>query len=230
MQWTVQVSVVLLNIVWIAFFIHPDPLSVFVQRRSSDDEMLFGEFCIELPLVKITKTNSNSTTSEENPSLPVNKTKSPQDCIETNTQEKHQYTSESSHTELRPAAPGCEPKILDRKETTNHPHFVLGQTTTARPVLGPGSRTPVKETDLTPPAPGAKPKTKDRFNINLDNCCWKFYPKRIKKDLLISYQMTDHRCLRKGVIFVTQKSHRICVDPSLSWVQNIMKTLDEKSF
>lgn len=30
--------------------------------------------------------------------------------------------------------------------------------------------------------------------------------------------------------FVTQNKSRICVDPELSWVQGVMKDLDEKSF
>uniref|UniRef100_A0A3Q3KVW1 Chemokine interleukin-8-like domain-containing protein n=1 Tax=Mastacembelus armatus TaxID=205130 RepID=A0A3Q3KVW1_9TELE len=67
-------------------------------------------------------------------------------------------------------------------------------------------------------------------SIGPEDCCYEFYPRRIKKELLVSYEMTDHRCARRAALFVTQKSHRICVDPSLSWVQNIMKTLDEKSF
>ncbi|KAM4537575.1 uncharacterized protein PAE49_021865 [Odontesthes bonariensis] len=50
MQRTLQLSVALLNIVWIAFFLTPDPFSVLVQRRSSQssgEEVLFGEFCID---------------------------------------------------------------------------------------------------------------------------------------------------------------------------------------
>ncbi|XP_040886860.1 uncharacterized protein LOC121176833 isoform X2 [Toxotes jaculatrix] len=46
MQWTVQVGVALLNVVWVAFFLQPDPLLVFVQRRSTDT---YEEFCIKPP-------------------------------------------------------------------------------------------------------------------------------------------------------------------------------------
>ncbi|CAK6965273.1 uncharacterized protein LOC122973332 [Scomber scombrus] len=50
MQWTLRITVVLLNIAWVAFFLQPHPFSMFVQRRdtdSTDEEMHFGEFCIQ---------------------------------------------------------------------------------------------------------------------------------------------------------------------------------------
>uniref|UniRef100_A0A3P9DGA6 Chemokine interleukin-8-like domain-containing protein n=1 Tax=Maylandia zebra TaxID=106582 RepID=A0A3P9DGA6_9CICH len=63
-----------------------------------------------------------------------------------------------------------------------------------------------------------------------DRCCFKFYPGRIRADLVESYYLTDHRCQRPGAIFVTKKARSICMDPSLSWVDSIMKTLDESTF
>ncbi|MED6247781.1 hypothetical protein ATANTOWER_016677 [Ataeniobius toweri] len=50
MQRIVQVGVVLLNVVWITFFLTPDPdFSVFVQRRSSSsyEKMFLREFCLQ---------------------------------------------------------------------------------------------------------------------------------------------------------------------------------------
>ncbi|XP_071333646.1 C-C motif chemokine 36.1 [Trachinotus anak] len=66
--------------------------------------------------------------------------------------------------------------------------------------------------------------------IGPDDCCFTYYPRRVKKTLVSSYYMTDHRCPRSAVILVTNKSRNICVDPNLSWVQGIMKFVDEKSF
>ncbi|KAF3697544.1 C-C motif chemokine 4 -like protein Macrophage inflammatory protein 1-beta -like protein [Channa argus] len=66
-------------------------------------------------------------------------------------------------------------------------------------------------------------------SINPNDCCFKFYPRRMKKDLVKDYYVTDHRCPRTGVILVTQKTRHICADPSLSWVEGIMKMLDEKN-
>ncbi|XP_017165793.1 uncharacterized protein LOC103480215 [Poecilia reticulata] len=50
MQQVVWISVVLLNVVWISFFLTPDlDFSVFVQRRSisSSDETFMMEFCLQ---------------------------------------------------------------------------------------------------------------------------------------------------------------------------------------
>ncbi|XP_041840825.1 C-C motif chemokine 13-like isoform X1 [Melanotaenia boesemani] len=62
-------------------------------------------------------------------------------------------------------------------------------------------------------------------------CCFTFYPRRLNKTLIKSYRMTDHHCPKSGVIFVTKKLGRqICVDPTLSWAENIMRFVDESSF
>ncbi|XP_072232318.1 eotaxin-like [Leuresthes tenuis] len=88
-----------------------------------------------------------------------------------------------------------------------------------------------------------------------DNCCFEFYPRKIRKNLINSYYMTDNRCPKTAAMlcfymkikhfiltmtstvpllclsFVTEKKRsHICVDPSLSWVKNIMEGLDKKSF
>ncbi|KAF3697543.1 C-C motif chemokine 14 Chemokine CC-1/CC-3 [Channa argus] len=64
--------------------------------------------------------------------------------------------------------------------------------------------------------------------IGPKECCFDFYPRRIKKDLIRSYYMTDNQCSKTGIILVTARSH-ICMDPADAWVQSIKKTLDEKS-
>ncbi|XP_040925824.1 C-C motif chemokine 3-like [Betta splendens] len=61
-----------------------------------------------------------------------------------------------------------------------------------------------------------------------DVCCWSYHPWRIKKDLIQSYILTNEKCLKPGVILVTVKSRHICVDPNLSWVEDIMELLDER--
>ncbi|KAF7651567.1 hypothetical protein LDENG_00109010 [Lucifuga dentata] len=67
--------------------------------------------------------------------------------------------------------------------------------------------------------------------IGPDDCCFTFYPRKVKKSLIRSYRLTDYRCSRSGVILLTVRHQkRICVDPRLSWVQNITKTLAEAQF
>ncbi|CAJ1086601.1 C-C motif chemokine 4 homolog [Xyrichtys novacula] len=66
--------------------------------------------------------------------------------------------------------------------------------------------------------------------IGPDDCCFKIYPRRLNKNLIKSYYMTDYRCPKLGAILVTNKGRHICVDPNMSWVDAIMKSVDENSF
>ncbi|XP_020792288.1 C-C motif chemokine 36.1 [Boleophthalmus pectinirostris] len=66
--------------------------------------------------------------------------------------------------------------------------------------------------------------------IGPENCCFRVYPRVIGPRRIRSYTLTDERCTRSGVIFVTQKNLNVCVDPNLRWVQDIMKKLDQSSF
>ncbi|XP_051799838.1 C-C motif chemokine 36.1 isoform X2 [Acanthochromis polyacanthus] len=66
--------------------------------------------------------------------------------------------------------------------------------------------------------------------IGPDQCCFSYYPRRMNKNVVVSYYMTENRCAKLGVVLVTKQSRRICADPSLSWVEGIMKDIDEKSF
>nr|XP_046237583.1 C-C motif chemokine 36.1 [Scatophagus argus] len=66
--------------------------------------------------------------------------------------------------------------------------------------------------------------------LNHNDCCFTFYPRRLRKTLIRSYYMTDFRCPKTAVILVTQKSRHICADPNLSWVASIIQSLDENSF
>ncbi|CAL1590487.1 unnamed protein product [Knipowitschia caucasica] len=61
------------------------------------------------------------------------------------------------------------------------------------------------------------------------DCCFHFYPRRIRREKIQSYTQTDERCTRTGVVLLTLRNISLCADPNLSWVQNIMRDLDEKS-
>ncbi|XP_026016304.1 eotaxin-like [Astatotilapia calliptera] len=61
-------------------------------------------------------------------------------------------------------------------------------------------------------------------------CCFKLYSGRIQANLIKSYRLTDHRCPKSAIIFITKKSRLVCVDASASWTQRIMKRLDQSSF
>ncbi|XP_077400081.1 C-C motif chemokine 3-like [Vanacampus margaritifer] len=64
-------------------------------------------------------------------------------------------------------------------------------------------------------------------SVGPEDCCFKHYPRRLNRKLIQSYYVTDNRCPIMGVILVTKKKTHICANPTLSWVERIMKTLDE---
>ncbi|XP_016117079.1 C-C motif chemokine 8-like [Sinocyclocheilus grahami] len=57
-------------------------------------------------------------------------------------------------------------------------------------------------------------------------CCFSNYGRKIPIAKIDSYIETRVECSKPGVIFVTKRSYRICVDPQLSWVKNAMKAVD----
>uniref|UniRef100_W5MVN6 C-C motif chemokine n=2 Tax=Lepisosteus oculatus TaxID=7918 RepID=W5MVN6_LEPOC len=66
-------------------------------------------------------------------------------------------------------------------------------------------------------------------NSNLPSeCCFNYYPKRIFKRLVVKYELTRKDCSKKGVIFTSMKGFRICADPRIDWVKQVISYLDEK--
>ncbi|XP_051536338.1 C-C motif chemokine 4 homolog [Myxocyprinus asiaticus] len=61
-------------------------------------------------------------------------------------------------------------------------------------------------------------------------CCFKFYERPIPPSKVESYIETKSECPKAGVIFITKKPLRICVNPQLSWVRKIMQQIDERDF
>ncbi|XP_067436958.1 uncharacterized protein [Thunnus thynnus] len=231
MQWTVHVSVLLLNIVWILFFLQPHPFSVSVQRRSSDSNK---EFCIQLPSemnwtstlhsVNITdnKTYNTNTTFQEygqsNLSLhessnSTNMIKCQQHCQynKTKIQQKDQDSSLLLEINLISPTPQHKPKRI--------PQSLLSWSCVDVSTVGDR----FEKTAASPPhEQGRPPSVKGP-----DDCGFKFYPRIVNKNSIQSYYSTDYRCPRTAIILVTRKSCHICVDPNLSWVKKIMKSLDE---
>ncbi|XP_036072602.1 C-C motif chemokine 4-like [Oryzias melastigma] len=64
-------------------------------------------------------------------------------------------------------------------------------------------------------------------SIGPDNCCFKFYPGRIPENRIDSYILTDNRCPKPGIILKTEKGSNVCVDPSQSWVKDLIQSLRE---
>ncbi|KAG1960428.1 C-C motif chemokine 36.1 [Pimephales promelas] len=68
-------------------------------------------------------------------------------------------------------------------------------------------------------------------NANMPGeCCFDYYPRKIPITKVNSYIVTRPECTKPGVILVTQKGFRICVNTGLSWVKNALKKIDDRNF
>ncbi|XP_044196697.1 uncharacterized protein LOC122973332 [Thunnus albacares] len=256
MQWTAQIIVVLLNIVWIAFFLQPHPFSMFVQRRNTentDEEMLFGEFCIQpqsdmhwtsnLHSVNITSNKTINTTSEASEGSnrhqeDQNKTESQQSrqCNDTHTQKKD--LSQLSDIDLRPPAPGCEPKIIDSD----------GMTPSSPPLLGQTSSEVTSAIELT--TTNQNQGSEERSSVHqlisssvqissyYGTCCLGFIRgmKANTKKKIESYmiQEPDGDCNIRAVLILIKKrsTHKkrqiLCANPEEQWVKDLVEVLNRR--
>uniref|UniRef100_A0A8C7WUG8 C-C motif chemokine n=1 Tax=Oryzias sinensis TaxID=183150 RepID=A0A8C7WUG8_9TELE len=58
-----------------------------------------------------------------------------------------------------------------------------------------------------------------------DNCCFKFFPGTLSASRVRSFILTDDRCPKPGVVFVTRRNFNICVEKNATWVQEVLQTL-----
>ncbi|XP_067295010.1 C-C motif chemokine 36.1 [Pseudorasbora parva] len=66
-------------------------------------------------------------------------------------------------------------------------------------------------------------------NANMPTeCCFTHYARKIPITKIISYIETRVDCNKQGVIFITQKGFRICVNPDMSWVKSALKIMDDR--
>ncbi|XP_040886859.1 uncharacterized protein LOC121176833 isoform X1 [Toxotes jaculatrix] len=200
MQWTVQVGVALLNVVWVAFFLQPDPLLVFVQRRSTDT---YEEFCIKPPpdmnWISTVQPDNIRTASEE----PVQRT-----STDSSEEVFLQTTSEMKQTWI------VQPDNINAASEEYEPGNLHE----------PGIRRKFETNPVGPPHQWRP------ASLFVDGCCFGFAPRRVPKRFISSYYVTGPWCPMHGVILVIQERVHICVDPSLPWVYRVMESLDQKYF
>uniref|UniRef100_A0A8C1GLG7 C-C motif chemokine n=1 Tax=Cyprinus carpio TaxID=7962 RepID=A0A8C1GLG7_CYPCA len=67
----------------------------------------------------------------------------------------------------------------------------------------------------------------NHFNLSSE-CCFNYYGRKIPIAKIDSYMKTRVDCNKTGVVFVTMKGYRICVDPELNWVKRVMRALDDR--
>ncbi|XP_026990054.1 C-C motif chemokine 3-like [Tachysurus fulvidraco] len=65
--------------------------------------------------------------------------------------------------------------------------------------------------------------TKAEHANGADLCCFEFHKKTFPAGNVVSYIETRDDCTLPGVIFTTKKGYRICADPEMDWVQQVIK-------
>nr|ACQ58688.1 C-C motif chemokine 14 precursor [Anoplopoma fimbria] len=63
-----------------------------------------------------------------------------------------------------------------------------------------------------------------------DECCFRFFTNRLPKNKVANYMFTDEQCTNQGVLFTMNSGARICADPTVQWVQNLIKAKDQRSY
>ncbi|XP_053537195.1 C-C motif chemokine 18 [Ictalurus punctatus] len=53
-------------------------------------------------------------------------------------------------------------------------------------------------------------------------CCFEFHKKPFPAANVVSYEETRSDCMLPGVILTTKKGYRICADPEVDWVKQII--------
>uniref|UniRef100_A0A3B3YAA9 Chemokine interleukin-8-like domain-containing protein n=1 Tax=Poecilia mexicana TaxID=48701 RepID=A0A3B3YAA9_9TELE len=68
----------------------------------------------------------------------------------------------------------------------------------------------------------------DANSFGPDECCFKFFPKRLQKSAVVNFRYTDSLCPMEVYhyffIFLMKGGKEVCVDATQQWVKKIIKT------
>ncbi|XP_069014857.1 C-C motif chemokine 4-like [Embiotoca jacksoni] len=59
------------------------------------------------------------------------------------------------------------------------------------------------------------------------DCCFMFISHRLDKNKVVDFDYTDKMCSMESVLFTMKNGNKLCVDPSIQWVQNIIKAKEK---
>ncbi|XP_067292461.1 chemokine (C-C motif) ligand 35, duplicate 1 [Pseudorasbora parva] len=66
------------------------------------------------------------------------------------------------------------------------------------------------------------------MRISPQKCCFSYTDRPLPFRLVADYSMTSQQCNKEAVLFKTVKGRQVCANPTDSWVQSHMKTIDNK--
>ncbi|XP_027895167.1 uncharacterized protein LOC114158049 [Xiphophorus couchianus] len=228
MQQVVWISLVLLNVVWISFFLTPDlDFSVFVQRRSvsSSDETFMTKFCLQPDSDrKWTSAGPSASGPDEDVNTvtepTVNRKKSQHE--ESNPDDKFPTSAApdpdgnnlgeptvSAHEQRLTSPPGLSSSsdlVATIPTTPRNQRMDVGRTGQQEPL------TTIRQTSLAFP----------------EECCFVLMKRPVNEKLIASVDLTDPCCPINAAILITKKAQHLCVDPTEPWVKRIIDFLQTR--
>ncbi|CAJ1086598.1 uncharacterized protein LOC117807597 [Xyrichtys novacula] len=240
MQRFVQITVALLNVIWIVLFLTFDLSHVLIQRRSLNEEEAIEEFCVQPPGVKVSTKESNKANTVEGTKL--------------------------SNLMSSAAGGGDETNAIDDKETARSPpvpDLTTTETTSAKSSEAPRNfktwihpRSPfdmreppaldlISSKTSSPESPEAFPpeethksdKEKDALNLSPasyvvplllpPHCCKRSYsliPAHFRKLIKRREYQGPPECPVKAVVMFTSSGERFCASFDALWTDKDEET------
>ncbi|XP_017326596.1 C-C motif chemokine 3 [Ictalurus punctatus] len=60
-------------------------------------------------------------------------------------------------------------------------------------------------------------------------CCFSYQTQPIPVNVITAYKVTERQCTNPGVILILDDSRRTCANPKDKWVQDTIKTIDQRA-
>ncbi|XP_032440238.1 uncharacterized protein LOC116733493 [Xiphophorus hellerii] len=218
MQQVVWISLVLLNVVWISFFLTPDlDFSVFVQRRSnsSSDETFMMEFCLQPELkaeLDLMSTSATKWTSTESSA------RGPDEDINIITELTVIAEQDLKQTEMFGSADQNNPSTQTDHEANRDLDEHTPSSSEVSRSIGPQ---PAMAPNKTPPR---VPQPCENFP-DTDMCCIKFTNRKISVATITQILRTTELCSLKAFVLVTRTKKMFCISPDHIWLYTRLRRL-----
>ncbi|XP_053537707.1 C-C motif chemokine 3 isoform X3 [Ictalurus punctatus] len=61
-------------------------------------------------------------------------------------------------------------------------------------------------------------------------CCFSYQTQPIPVRVITAHEETERPCQKPGVIFTVKEGRKVCADPDVKWVQNLIKKIDKQMY